>query len=67
MTFRMDQLEEIRRLRKLIQSGAKTVVIDGVTVSIDLEEAKRRLTQLEIAEGLRVPNPRVAQVVTGNR
>ena len=63
----MDQLAEIVRLKKLLSSGVRTVMVDGQTVTIDREEAKRQLVELEIAAGLRTRNPRVAQVVTGNR
>ena len=48
----MDQLAKIKQLRTLLQSGAKTVVVDGLTVSLDREDLKRELIQLEIAAGL---------------
>lgn len=63
----MSQLEEIQRLREMIRNGVTTVVVDGQTVSINLEEVKRQLRQLEIEAGLRTRSPRVARVVTGNR
>ena len=61
-----DHSVEIAEIEKILASGAKTVIVDGVQVTRDLAELRRHLSELRgqdaaaIASGQK--RPRIARI-----
>lgn len=61
----MTVAEQITKLEAILDSGTRQVTTDGLTVAYDLEEVRRRLTQLKQQQS---PNtrPRLASIDLSN-
>lgn len=57
----MSVTEEIARIESALARGAKQITVDGLTVAVDHETMRRRLTELR-AEASRARKPRISQI-----
>lgn len=62
-----DNSERIEQIEAILRSGAKTVTVDGVTTSFDLESLRRELRLLRGTDDtLRGKRPVAARINLGN-